>query len=433
MKRFVYNQFLKWKNSPRRKPLIVEGARQVGKTWILKEFAKNEYKNCAYLSCENNEQMKNLFADYDVQRIIRGISALTRIPIEKQNTLIILDEIQEVPNALSCLKYFYENEPDYHIAVAGSLLGISLHQGESFPVGKVDTINLFPMTFEEFLLAMGKEALYKILASKNWNEICLLRNEFIEDLRMYYFTGGMPEVVKLFSETQNIQETRNLQNEILNDYIRDISKHAPDSEVQKINLVWKSIPEHLSKENKKFIFGALKKGARAKEYENAIQWLVNAGFAYKVSRVKKAGMPLNFYQENDVFKLFMHDLGLFGALSNTPPELILIGSEVFEEYKGAFTEQFVLQQLKTIPNLDIHYYSNENSTLEIDFLLQYGTKIIPIEVKAEENLQSKSLKTFLIKNPELRGLRFSMSNYREESRFSNVPLYCIFEYLESLK
>lgn len=428
MKRFAYNELLAWKNSPRRKPLIFEGARQVGKTWLLKEFAKKEYKNFAYLSLENSEQMRNLFADYDIPRIVRGISALTKVPIEKQNTLIILDEIQEVPHALSCLKYFYENAPEYHVAAAGSLLGISLHEGESFPVGKVNAINLLPMSYEEFLLALGKDALYEILRSRNWKEICLLKNEFIEDLRMYYFTGGMPEVVQFFAETQNVIETRQIQNRILNDYINDISKHAPPQEVQKITLVWKSIPEHLSKENKKFIFGALKKGARAKEYENAIQWLVNAGLAYKVTRVKKAGMPLNFYQENEVFKLFMHDSGLFGALSNTPPELILIGSKAFEEYKGAFTEQFVFQQLKTVTDMDIHYFSNNDSTLEIDFLIQFGTKIIPIEVKAEENLQSKSLKSFLAKYPESRGLRFSMSDYREEERFTNVPLYCIPEF-----
>lgn len=428
MKRFAYNELLAWKNSPRRKPLIFEGARQVGKTWLLKEFAKNEYKNFVYLSLENSEQMRNLFADYDIPRIVRGISALTKGPIEKQNTLIILDEIQEVPHALSSLKYFYENAPEYHVAAAGSLLGISLHEGESFPVGKVNSINLLPMSFEEFLLALGKDALYEILHSRNWKEICLLKNEFIEDLRMYYFTGGMPEVVQFFAETQNVIETRQIQNRILNDYINDISKHAPPQEVQKITLVWKSIPEHLSKENKKFIFGALKKGARAKEYENAIQWLVNAGLAYKVTRVKKAGMPLNFYQENEVFKLFMHDSGLFGALSNTPPELILIGSKAFEEYKGAFTEQFVFQQLKTVPSMDIHYFSNNDSTLEIDFLIQFGAKIIPVEVKAEENLQSKSLKSFLAKYPESRGLRFSMSDYREEERFTNVPLYCIPEF-----
>lgn len=428
MKRFAYNQLLAWKNSSRRKPLVFDGARQVGKTWLLKDFAKKEYKNFAYLSLENSAQMRNLFADYDIPRIIRGISALTKTNVEKQNTLIILDEIQEVPHALSCLKYFYENAPEYHVAAAGSLLGISLHQGESFPVGKVDSINLLPMSFGEFLLALGKDTLYEILCSKNWKEICLLKNEFIEDLRMYYFTGGMPEVVQFFVETQNIMETRNIQNRILADYVNDISKHAPPQEVQKIALVWKSIPEHLSKKNKKFIFSVLRKGARAKEYENAIQWLVNSGLAYKVTRVKKAKMPLNFYQENEVFKLFMHDSGLFGALSNTPPELILIGSKAFEEYRGAFTEQFVFQQLRTVAGLDIHYFSNDDSTLEIDFLLQFGAKIIPAEVKAEENLQSKSLKSFLIKEPELRGLRFSMSDYREEARFTNVPLYCVAEF-----
>ncbi len=423
------SQLVAWKNSAARKPLILQGARQVGKTWLLKEFAKNEYTNLAYISCEKNPRMQELFSDYDTKRIIRGISAITGQTIEAGKTLVFIDEIQEIPRAIASLKYFCESQNEYHIAVAGSLLGVALHEGESFPVGKVDVIQLYPMNFEEFLLALGKQGLLEILHSRNWNEINLLRTEFIENLRMYYFTGGMPEVVDLFIQTQDIPRVRAAQNRILADYALDISKHAPKSEIPKISLVWNSIPSHLAKENKKFVYGALRKGARASQYEDAIQWLVNAGLAYKITRVSKAGIPLKFYEQKEVFKLFVHDCGLFGALSNTPPDLILLGSKVFEEYKGAFTEQFVLQQLKGIGGAFPHYYTNEDSTLEIDFLVQYGSTILPIEVKAEENLQSKSLKSFLSKNPALHGIRFSLSPYREQERLTSVPLYCIAEYM----
>lgn len=425
MERIAYKQLLEWKNSGTRKPLILQGARQVGKTWILKDFARREYKNLAYISCENNERMRELFADYDTERIIRGISAVTMQSIVPGETLIFIDEIQEIPKAVSSLKYFCENQNEYHIAVAGSLLGIALHEGESFPVGKVDVIQLYPMTFEEFIMALGKEQLLEILESRNWNEIGMMKTELIENLRLYYFTGGMPEVVDLFVKTQDIPKVRALQNRILADYALDISKHAPKSAIPKISLVWNSIPSHLAKENKKFVYGALRKGARAAQYEDAIQWLVNAGLAYKITRVSKAAMPLHFYEQADVFKLFMHDCGLFGAMSETPPDLILLGSKVFEEYKGAFTEQFVLQQLKAMEDVFIHYYTNDDSTLEIDFLLQHGNKILPVEVKAEENLQSKSMKSFLAKNPDLHGLRFSMSPYREQERMTNIPLYAV--------
>lgn len=346
-------------------------------------------------------------------------------PIIPSETLIFIDEIQEIPKAVSSLKYFCENQNEYYIAVAGSLLGISLHEGESFPVGKVDVIQLYPMNFEEFILALGKEKLLEILESWDWNEICMMKTELIENLRMYYFTGGMPEVVDLFVKTQDVPKVRALQNRILADYALDISKHAPKVEIPKISLVWNSIPSHLAKENKKFVYGALRKGARTAQYEDAIQWLVNAGLAYKITRVSKVAMPLHFYERTDVFKLFMHYCGLFGAMSKTPPDLILLGYKVFEEYKGAFTEQFILQQLKAREDIFIHYYTNDDSTLEIDFLLQYGNKILPVEVKAEENLQSKSMKSFLAKNTDLHGLRFSMSSYRKQDRMTNIPLYAV--------
>ena len=430
MERLAYRQLLAWKNNPDRKPLILQGARQVGKTWLLKSFAEKEYTNIAYISCEKSERMKEIFSDYDTMRIIRSISAVTNQPIMPGSTLIFIDEIQEIPKAISSLKYFCENQNEYHIAAAGSLLGISLHKGESFPVGKVDVIKLYPMNFEEFIVALGKNELLKVLHSKKWNEINLPKTELTEILRMYYFTGGMPSVVDLFIRTQNIPEVRAMQNRILSDYALDISKHTSESEAQKISLVWNAIPSYLAKENKKFVYSALRKGARASQYENAIQWLVNTGLAYKITRVSKPGMPLKFYEERENFKLFIHDCGLFGALSNTPPDLILLGSEIFSEYKGAFTEQFVLQQMKSIENAFIHYYTNNDSTLEIDFIVQYGSSILPIEVKAKENLQSKSLKSFLAKHPDLHGIRFSMSPYREQENITNIPLSCIKEFFE---
>lgn len=425
MNRLLYADLIAWKNFPDRKPLILEGARQVGKTWLLKEFGSKEYENFIYINCDNNPQIADLFYDYDIDRILRAVSAYSNQKIEKHKTFIFFDEIQEIKNALHSLKYFCEQAPEYHIAMAGSLLGIKLHEGTSFPVGKVQTLRLYPMNFTEFLMAMGKDALVEILNSKNWAEICSFRTQFIELLRQYYFTGGMPAVVQEYVSSGDLQKVRSLQNEILSNYANDISKHAPVKDVPKINLVWNSIPSQLAKENKKFVYGAIKKGARAAEYENAIQWLCNAGLVTKVSRVKKASMPLKFYEDFSAFKLFVLDCGLFGAMSGTPAKDILIGSNIFSEYKGAFTEQFVAQQFFAAEGVAPYYFTNENSTLELDFVIQTEDKVIPIEVKAEENLRSKSLSSFLEKNPELHGLRFSMADYREQERFTNIPLYAI--------
>ncbi|MEE1181067.1 MAG: ATP-binding protein [Treponema sp.] len=425
MNRLLYADLIAWKNFPDRKPLILEGARQVGKTWLLKEFGSKEYENFIYINCDNNPQIADLFYDYDIDRILRAVSAYSNQKIEKHKTFIFFDEIQEIKNALHSLKYFCEQAPEYHIAMAGSLLGIKLHEGTSFPVGKVQTLRLYPMNFTEFLMAMGKDALVEILNSKNWAEICSFRTQFIELLRQYYFTGGMPAVVQEYVSSGDLQKVRSLQNEILSNYANDISKHAPVKDVPKINLVWNAIPSQLAKENKKFVYGAIKKGARAAEYENAIQWLCNAGLVTKVSRVKKASMPLKFYEDFSAFKLFVLDCGLFGAMSGTPAKDILIGSNIFSEYKGAFTEQFVAQQFFAAEGVAPYYFTNENSTLELDFVIQTEDKVIPIEVKAEENLRSKSLSSFLEKNPELHGLRFSMADYREQERFTNIPLYAI--------
>lgn len=425
MERSIYSSLKKWKESPTRKPLILQGARQVGKTYILKEFGAREYSEVVYINCDDNNDMQNMFVDYDIDRIIRSLSAISGVSIKPSTTLLILDEIQEVERGLASLKYFCEKAPEYHVAVAGSLLGITLHEGTSFPVGKVDMLYMYPMDFEEFLLAMGKEQLVELLRSNSWTALTPLRGMLTELLRQYYFVGGMPEAVKAYVERGDIWEVRSIHSKIIDAYRNDMSKHAPKQQVQRINMVWNSIPSQLARDNKKFIYGALRKGARANDFEIAIQWLVDSGLVHKVHRITKPVVPLKFYEDMSSFKLFLLDCGLLGALSETPPEQILIGDNVFEEYKGAFTENYVLQQLKSLPRTFVYYYSNDNSTLEIDFVVQHDTHIIPIEVKAEENLRAKSLRQFVIDNPGLHGVRFSMSDYREQDWLTNVPLWAV--------
>lgn len=423
MERSIYSSLKKWKESPTRKPLILQGARQVGKTYILKEFGAREYSEVVYINCDDNNDMQNMFVDYDVDRIIRSLSAISGVSIKPSTTLLILDEIQEVERGLASLKYFCEKAPEYHVAVAGSLLGITLHEGTSFPVGKVDMLYMYPMDFEEFLLAMGKEQLVELLRSNSWAALTPLRGMLTELLRQYYFVGGMPEAVKAYVERGDIWEVRSIHSKIIDAYRNDMSKHAPKQQVQRINMVWNSIPSQLARDNKKFVYGALRKGARANDFEIAIQWLVDSGLVHKVHRISKPVVPLKFYEDMSSFKLFLLDCGLLGALSETPPEQILIGDNVFEEYKGAFTENYVLQQLKSLPRTFVYYYSNDNSTLEIDFVVQHDTHVIPIEVKAEENLRAKSLRQFVTDNPGLHGVRFSMSDYREQDWLTNVPLW----------
>ena len=425
MERSIYSSLKKWKDSPTRKPLILQGARQVGKTYILKEFGAREYSEVVYINCDDNNDMQNMFVDYDVDRIIRSLSAISGVSIKPSTTLLILDEIQEVERGLASLKYFCEKAPDYHVAVAGSLLGITLHEGTSFPVGKVDMLYMYPMDFEEFLLAMGKEQLVELLRNNSWAALTPLRGMLTELLRQYYFVGGMPEAVKTYVERGDIWEVRSIHSKIIDTYRNDMSKHVPKQQVQRINMVWNSIPSQLARDNKKFIYGALRKGARANDFEIAIQWLVDSGLVHKVHRISKPVVPLKFYEDMASFKLFLLDCGLLGALSETPPEQILIGDNVFEEYKGAFTENYVLQQLKSLPRTFVYYYSNDNSTLEIDFVVQHDAHIIPIEVKAEENLRAKSLRQFVTDNSGLHGVRFSMSDYREQDWLTNVPLWAV--------
>lgn len=425
MERSIYSNLKKWKDSPTRKPLILQGARQVGKTYILKEFGAREYSEVVYINCDDNNDMQNMFVDYDVDRIIRSMSAISGVSIKPSTTLLILDEIQEVERGLASLKYFCEKAPEYHVAVAGSLLGITLHEGTSFPVGKVDMLYMYPMDFEEFLLAMGKEQLVELLRSNSWAALTPLRGMLTELLRQYYFVGGMPEAVKTYVERGDIWEVRSIHSKIIDAYRNDMSKHVPKQQVQRINMVWNSIPSQLARDNKKFIYGALRKGARANDFEIAIQWLVDSGLVHKVHRISKPVVPLKFYEDMASFKLFLLDCGLLGALSETPPEQILIGDNVFEEYKGAFTENYVLQQLKSLPRTFVYYYSNDNSTLEIDFVVQHEAHVIPIEVKAEENLRAKSLRQFVTDNSGLHGVRFSMSDYREQDWLTNVPLWAV--------
>lgn len=423
MERFIMQDLIAWKNREDRKPLILLGARQVGKTYILKEFGQREFENVAYINCDNNAMVKDLFAtDYNIERILLTIGAITGVNIQAGKTLIIMDEIQELHRGLASLKYFCEEAREYHVAVASSLLGLTLHQGESYPVGKVNTLEMFPMTYEEFLLARGFKQRVDLLQSGMWDVVNSLRTLYIQHLREYYLVGGMPEAVKKFIDTNDANAVREVQKEILHAYEKDISKHAPDEQVVRINQVWNSIPSQLAKENKKFIYGVVKQGARAKDYELAIQWLIDAGLIYKISRVKTIGMPLKIHEDISAFKLYLLDCGLLGAMSNTPPALLLLPNND-NSGKGDFTENFICCQLESLRNIPIYYYSKENSQLEIDFVIQIDTNIIPLEVKAEENLQAKSLKVILANNPGMYGLRFSMSDYREQENITNVPLY----------
>lgn len=359
------------------------------------------------------------------------MSALSGVSIRPNETLIILDEIQEIPRGLTSLKYFCENAREYHVAVAGSLLGIALHKDTSFPAGKVDILEMYPMNFEEFLTALGKDEFVRILHDKDWQSMKTLRSQHIELLRQYYFVGGMPEAVLTYLTRKDILEVRSVQNNILTAYQNDVSKHAPKREIPRINMVWRSIPSQLARENKKFVFGALKKGARVNDFEIAIQWLLDCGVVYKVNRINAASIPLSFYEDLSAFKLFMLDCGLMGALSATPPDQILIGDNIFREYKGAFAENFVLQQMKTINETYIYYYSNSNSTMKIDFVVQHYSKVIPIEVIAEENLRAKSLHQYITDNPNLHGIRLSMSDYREQIWMTNIPLFAVLESLDN--
>lgn len=431
MQRDILQKLKEWKAKPNRKPLIIQGARQVGKTWAMKRFGEDEFEQVVYINFDNNPRMKALFSgDYDINRLILGLKIESGVDIQAENTLLIFDEIQEVPQALSSLKYFYENAPQFYIVSAGSLLGVSLHHRVSFPVGKVDFLPLYPMTFHEFLLALGKKDLVQLLEMQDWPLITTMKSRLIDLLRQYYFVGGMPEAVKNFVERQNLSEVRQVQRNLLMAYEQDFSKHIQDGQtVQRVRALWHSIPEQLAKENKKFVYAQLQKGARSKEYEIALQWLKDSGLVHSVPRVKKPHLPLSAYQDN-AFKLFGLDVGLLAAQSHLDATTLLEGNRIFTEFKGALTEQYVLQQLIASQQNPVFYWATEKGTAEVDFVLQRKQAVIPIEVKAEENLKAKSLKVYVEQFQPEQAIRFSMADYRKQDWMVNVPLYGVefFEY-----
>ncbi len=426
MYRMAIEKLLKWKQSKHRKPLIIEGARQVGKTWLMKEFGRQAYSDTVYINFDSNSRMAELFAsDLDTDRLIMGLELYVGHKIDPDNALLIFDEVQEVPRALSALKYFNENAPQYHIVCAGSLLGIALHQGTSFPVGKVDFLKLYPFSFKEFLMASGKEQFAKLLDQRDFQMITGFKQTYIDALKHYYFVGGMPEAVQSFVENKDFNEVREIQKRILAAYEQDFSKHAPNEIVPRIRMLWNSIPSQLAKENKKFIYGLIREGARAKDYETALMWLSDCGLVHKISRVNGVGLPLRAYEDLKAFKLFLVDVGLLGCMAGLQQRTLLDGNDLFAEFKGALTEQYVCQQLKTIEELVIYYYTNDRGSCEIDFVVDTGERIVPVEVKAEINLRAKSLKTYQEKfTPEV-SVRTSMADYKRQEWLVNLPLYAI--------
>ncbi|MCD7772196.1 MAG: ATP-binding protein [Oscillospiraceae bacterium] len=426
MYRTAIEKLMGWKKNPHRKPLIIEGARQVGKTWLMKEFGQLAYDDTVYINFDSNPRMTELFAsDLNTKRLIMGIELYSGRKINPENTLIIFDEVQEVPRALSSLKYFCEDAPEYNIVCAGSLLGIALHEGTSFPVGKVDFLKLYPLSFKEFLIATGCEQFADLLDKQDFGMITAFRQTYIDALKHYYFVGGMPEAVQSFADNRDFGKVREIQKKIIQAYEQDFSKHAPADIVPKIRMVWNSIPSQLAKENKKFVYGLVREGARAKDYETAIMWLSDCGLVHKVSRVNSAGIPLKAYEDLKAFKLYLVDVGLLGCMAGIHQSVILDGNDLFVEFKGALTEQYVCQQLKTIDDLGIYYYTNDRGSCEIDFVVDTGSRIIPIEVKAEVNLKAKSLKPYREKFQPKLAVRTSMSDYKEQDGLVNLPLYAI--------
>lgn len=432
MYRSAMEQLNKWKQKTNKKPLIIRGARQVGKTWLMKEFGKTAYEKAVYINFDNNPQMKELFSlDMRIDRIIMGIELYVGHKISPHNTLLIFDEVQEVPKALSSLKYFNETAPEYQIVCAGSLLGIALHQGTSFPVGKVEFMDLYPLSFTEFMRAMGKEQFVDLLDKGDFEMATMFRQDYVDLLKYYYYVGGMPEVVQSFVDNRDFNEAREIQERILAAYEQDFSKHAPNEVVPRIRMLWNSIPAQLTKENKKFIYGIIKEGARAKDYETALMWLTDCGLVHKVYRVTAPSIPLKAYEGLKAFKLFLADVGLLGCMVRLNQSVLLDRNELFKEFKGALTEQYVLQQLKTVKGVDTYYWTNDRGNAEIDFLIDTGNEIVPIEVKAETNLKAKSLKTFCEKyNPKM-AIRTSMTDYKQEDWLLNLPLWAVEKKLSS--
>ncbi len=433
MQRYALKHLINWKNKKNHKPLVIQGARQVGKTWLMQEFGKKYYEQVAYINFDVDVKSREIFdVDYDTERLIMDIGLATKTKINAENTLIIFDEIQECPRALTSLKYFRENAPQYDIIVAGSLLGVACHEGTGFPVGKVSFMNLFPLSFEEFLLAMGEGRFVELLNKKDFKTIKLFNNKYEKLLKQYCYVGGMPEIVQDFVENKDFESVRNLQKEILSAYEEDFTKHITTNTVAKIRLLWKSIPAQLSKENKKFIYGAAKEGARARDFEAALSWLINSGLVYRVNKITKPDLPITAYEDFNSFKLFVLDVGLLGAMTDLQADTIIDGNRIFEEFKGAIAEQYVLQQFKTIKDLPVFYWSNETSRAEIDFVIQIKSDVVPVEVKAERNLQAKSLKVYMEKFKPNYAIRTSMADYKKTNSLIDIPIYAIEIFKEEL-
>ncbi|MCL2202947.1 MAG: ATP-binding protein [Defluviitaleaceae bacterium] len=426
MYRLAMNDLVEWKNSTSRKPLILRGARQVGKTWLMKEFGEKQFASCIYINFDNNRRMTELFSnDSNISRIILGLELYAGHKIDSANTLLIFDEIQESPKALATLKYFYEEAPEYFIVCAGSLLGVALHQGTSFPVGKVEFLDLYPMSYLEFLMACDKERFAELIYSCDFEMITTFKQEYIDTLKQYYYVGGMPEIVLHFSLNKDFVKVRKMQEQILAAYEQDFSKHAPNEVVPRIRMLWNSVPAQLARENKKFIYGVVKEGARAKDYELALLWLADCGLVHKVHRVTAPRLPLKAYEDAKAFKLYLVDVGLLACMTRLRADTLLDGNDLFKEFKGALTEQYVLQQLKTIKGIKTYYWTNDRNSSEIDFIVDDGNTIIPLEVKAEVNLQAKSLKVFREKfSPEM-AIRSSMADYKSAEGLVDLPLYAI--------
>ncbi|WP_130863083.1 ATP-binding protein [Bacilliculturomica massiliensis] len=426
MYRTAMEQLIEWKKKSRRKPLIIRGARQVGKTWLMKEFGRTAYDETVYINFDNDERMRSLFeSDLQVERILIGLELYAGHKIDPQRTLLIFDEVQEAPRALASLKYFDEDAPQYQIICAGSQLGVALHQGTSFPVGKVEFLDLFPLSYFEFAVAMGKQQHVELLKKGDFSMAAAFRQDYVDILKYYYYVGGMPEVVQSFAEDRDFNEAREIQKRILEAYEQDFSKHAPYDVVPRIRMLWNSIPGQLAKENKKFVYGLMREGARAKEYEMALLWLTDCGLVHKVNRVKTPGLPLAAYEDLKAFKLFFVDVGLLSCLAGLRQETLLDGNELFKEFKGALTEQYVLQQLKSKKDRKVYYWSSDRGTAEVDFVVDNGQEIIPVEVKAEINLQAKSLKVYREKFAPRLSIRTSMADYKMEEWLLNLPLYAV--------
>jgi predicted AAA+ superfamily ATPase len=430
MNRDALEYLMKWKESKFRKPLIIKGARQVGKTWLMRKFGENYYSSVAYINFENNDRMKQLFdQDYDIDRLIFGLQIESNTQID-ENTLVIFDEIQEVPKALTSLKYFKENAPQHHVLAAGSALGVGLHEGFSFPVGKVDFLNLYPMTFLEFLQASENNQLVDLIKSRDFDLMTVFKDKLIDLLKHYYFIGGMPEAVFVYQETYDLNQVRDVHRRLIDGYEQDFSKHVPNLLLPRVRMAWQSIPAQLSRENRKFVYGLVKEGARAREYEIALQWLFDMNVAAKVVRITKPDIPLNAYQDPNSFKIFVNDVGILSTLSNLDMKRLLEGNQIFEEFKGALTEQFVFQEIRSLDNLTPHYWSADRSSAEVDFVIEYEGKIVPIEVKATNNLRGKSLKSYFDRYHPEKSIRTSLADFRDEGWLINIPLYALSQFLD---